>query len=127
MRRDVVDDPHARRFELRHRVGRRRLDQVDLSRQQRIGSRQRFRHRNQNQLVDFRNPLLVPVILVLRQFGEFARHQFCKFERSCAGRLAGKLVPVLAELFVLRGAGDQEPEHLVREERLDGLGRDFHG
>ena len=121
MRRDVVDDPHSGRFELRHRIRRRSFDQVDLSREQRVGSCQRFRHRDQDQLVDFRNPLLVPVIRILRKLGEFARHQFGQFERAGAGRLAGELVPVLAELFILRGAGDQEPEHLVREERVDFL------
>ena len=127
MRRDVVDDPHARGFELRHRVGRRRFDQIDLASQQRVGSGQRLRHRNQDQLVDFRNPLLVPVIGVLRQFGEFARHELGQLERSGAGRLAGELVPVLAELFVLRRAGDQEPEHLVGKEGIDRLGGDLDG
>ena len=125
MRRDVVDDPHAGGFQLRHRVRRRRLDQVDLARQQRIGARQRFRHRHQDELVGLRNPLLVPVVRVLRQLGEFARHQLGQFERSGAGGLAGELVPVLAELFVLRGAGDQEPEHLVGEEGVDRLGGDL--
>ena len=127
MRRDVVDDPHAGGFQLRHRVRRRRFDQIDLARQQRIGARQCFRHRDQDQLVGLRNPLLVPVVRVLGEFGEFARHQFCQFERSGAGGLAGELVPILAELFILRGAGDQEPEHLVGEEGIDGLGGDFDG
>ena len=127
MRRDVVDDLHAGGFELRHRIRRRRLDQVDLARQQRIGARQRFRHRDQHDLVGLRNPLLVPIVGVLREFGEFARHQFCQLERPGAGGLAGELVPVLAELFILRGARDQEPEHLVGEEGIDRLGRDLDG
>ena len=78
-------------------------------------------------LSTFGNPLLVPVIRVLRQFGQFARHQLGQFERAGARRLACELVPVLAELFILRGAGDQEPEHLVGEEGIDGLGGDLDG
>ncbi len=125
MRRDVIDDPHACGFQLRHRIGRRRFDQVDLSGQQRVGSGQRFRHRDQDQLVDFRDPLLVPVIRILRQFSQFARHQFRQLERSGARRLACEFIPVLAEFFVLRGAGHQKPQHLIREERIDGLGGDL--
>ncbi len=125
MRRDVVDDLHAGGFELRNRIRRRRLDQIDLTRQKRIGARQRFRHRDQHDLVGLRKALLVPIIGVFGQLGEFARHELGQLERAGAGRLAGELVPVLAELFILRGARDQEPEHLIREERIDGLGGDL--
>ena len=127
MRRDVVDDLHAGGFELRHRIRRRRLDQIDLAGQQRIGARQRFRHRDQHDLVRLRNSLFVPIVGVLGQLGEFARHQFCEFERPGAGSLAGELVPVLAEFFVLRRARDQEPEHLVGKEGVDRFGGDLDG
>ena len=127
MRCDVVDDLHAGGFELRHGIGRRRLDQVDLARQQRVGAGQRLRHRDQHDLVGLRHPLLVPIVGILAELGEFARNQLGQLERSGAGGLAGELVPVLAELFILRGAGDQEPQHLVGEEGIDGLGRDLDG
>jgi hypothetical protein len=104
MRGDVVDDLHARGLELRHGVGRRRFDQIDLAREQRIGARQCFRHRHQHELVDFRNPLLVPIVCVLGELGEFARHQLGQLERAGAGRLACEFVPILAELLILRRA-----------------------
>ena len=125
MGRDVVDDLHAGGLELRHRIRRRRLDQVDLAREQRVGAGQRLRHRDQDHLVDLGQPLLVPIVVVLAELGELARHEFCQLERTGAGRLFGKLVPVLAELLILRGARDQEPEHLVGKEGIDRLGRDL--
>ncbi|MBA7698870.1 hypothetical protein ES703_107553 [subsurface metagenome] len=125
MRRDVVDDLHAGGLQLRHGIGCRRFNQVHLPCEQRIGAGQRFRHRDQDHLVDFGKALLVPIVGVLRELGELARHQFCQFERPGAGGFLRKLVPILAELFILRRAGDQEPEHLVGEEGIDGLGGDF--
>jgi hypothetical protein len=78
-------------------------------------------------LVDLRNPLLVPVVWFFVSSASSRGTSFGQLERPGARGLAGELVPVLAELFVLRGARDQEPEHLVGEERVDGLGGDLDG
>ncbi|MGY4412804.1 hypothetical protein ACVWW4_004540 [Bradyrhizobium sp. LB7.1] len=126
MRRDVVDELHAGRLELRHGIRRRRFDQVHLAGEQRVGAGQRLRHRHQHELVDLGNALLVPIIRILRELGELARHQFRQFEWAGPGGLARELVPILAELVVLRGARHKKPEHLVGKEGIDRLGGDLH-
>ena len=108
---------------MRHCVRRGRLDQIDLACEQRVGARQCFRHRHQHELVGFRNARFVPVIGVLCELGQFARHEFRQLEWSGAGWRHGELVPVLANFFVLRRAGDQKPQHLIRKQRVDGFGR----
>ncbi len=125
VRRHIGDDLHAGRLELGHRVGRRRLDQVDLAREQRVDARQRLRNRNENQPIDLGNAGLVPIVGVLHELGALTRNEPRQLEGPGARRLARELLPVAADLLVLRRARHQEPEHLVRKDRVDLLGGDL--
>ena len=127
MRRHVLHDPELLRGKLRHHVGRRRLDEVDLTVEQRIGARHCVGDRDQHDAVGLRQPGLVPVGRVLHEIGALARHQLVELERAGARGLHRDLGPVAAELLPLRRAADQEPRQLVGEQRVDALGGDLDG
>src|SRR6266487_2192900 len=40
---------------------------------------------------------------------------------------SGSGTRISLSVFGMRGAGNQEPQHLIGEERVDGLGRDLNG
>ena len=106
-------------------VGRRPVDHVDGAGDQRGAAAGILRRADQDEAVDLGDALGIPVGLVLHQLGALARHEAGELERAGARRLHGELVPVLAELLPLRRARDQEPQELIREERIDRLGLDL--
>ncbi len=127
VRRHVLHDLHAGLGQTVHRVGCRRLDEVDRAGQQSGRARRALGCDHEDHAVGLGNTLGIPVGLVLDQLGALAWHQTGELERAGARRLRRELVPVLAELLELRRARHQEPEHLVGEERIDDLGLHLHG
>ena len=125
MRRHVLHDLELLRRELRHHVGRWRLDDVDLAVEQRVGARHRVGDRDQHDAIGLGNARLVPVGGVLHQIGTLARYQLVELERARARGLRGDLGPVAAEFLPLGGAADQEPRQLVRKQRVDVLRGDL--
>ncbi len=127
VRCDVLHDLHAAPGQSVDGIGRRRLDQVDAARQQRRRAGRGLRRADQHHAVRLRQTLGIPVGPIGYQLDPFARHQAGKLERAGARWLRRELVPVLAELLELGRTGNQEPQHLIGEERVDRLGLHLHG
>jgi len=122
---DIAHHLEAPLPELVQRIGRRGFDDVDLAVDEGIGAGQGVGDGHQHDAVGMGQAGLVPVAWVAHQLGAFTRHQLVEPERAGARGLAGHLVPVAAQLVPLRGAADQEPGQLVREQGIHILGGDF--
>jgi len=126
MRRDVLHDAVFAGGELRHHVGRRCLNQIDLTVEQRVGTRHRVGNRHEHQSIGFGNARFVPVGGVFHQLGALARHQLVELEGAGARRLHRHFRPVFAQLVPLHRAADEEPWQLIREQRVGVFGGDGH-
>ena len=82
----VAHDLEARLLQARHRVGRGRLDPVDLARAQRRGARRRLGDWQQHHLVELGHARLVPILLVGRQLGAGLRLERRHLPRAGARR-----------------------------------------
>ncbi len=125
MRNGVGRNRHAGRLELVHGVGRRALGPVDPPGQQRGRSGRHFRNRQQDQPVELRDAVLVPVVLVRQQLEALTRHELRQLPRTGARRILAERVPVLAELFILRLRGHQQARQLIGKQRIRFFGREF--
>ena len=98
----------ALRLDLRDGVGRRRLDPVDLARQQRRGAGAGLRHRQQDDAVDLRLALGIPVVVVLDVFHALARRELVHLERPRARSVGGEGGPrLLGPLGRIADAGQR--------------------
>ena len=126
MRVNVGDDVHAGRLELRHCIGRRRFDPVDLAGEQRRDARGRVGHREQHQALTFRYTRGIPVVRVTMQQRPIPRGEAVEDPRSGAGRRLRELIPIAAQFLPTRRAGYVDVRHLVGEYRIRLVGRDLH-
>src|SRR5215475_6734644 len=111
----VQGNGKAGALELGNGVGRWHLDPVDLTAAQRGEARGRLRHGQEHELVDLRPALDVPIGLVGLQLEPLAGHELGHAEGAGAGRLLGKLAPVL-ELLPLGRRHDQHVAELIGHE-----------
>ena len=126
MRRDVFHDPRAGLAKPRNDVWGGRFYQIHLPGQQRIGTGDGLRRAYQHNTVHLRHARGVPIIGIAQQFGTRARHQPPHAEGTRARGFIGEAFPGTAKPFILRGRGNQEPQHLIREDAVHRLGGDLH-
>ena len=82
-------------LDLLHRIRRRRLDPIDLVRQQRCRPRAGLRHRQQDDARDLRLPIGIPIVVVLDVLHPLARREGRHLEGARARRIGGERRPRL--------------------------------
>ena len=91
-------------FELRDRVGMRRLDPIDLSGQKRSGPRICFWNWNEHVTVELGGAFRISIISVLHEFGpRLARHETIEPPGTGSRRVSCECLPALAYRVELRG------------------------
>ncbi len=115
----VGDDRHAALLQARYGVRRRHLDPIDLAGEQGGGPGRRFRHREQQHLIELRHARLVPVAVEAAELHTLARHDAIDLKRTSARRIEPYFTVALPSFSHWVGPRIEDVGHVVGKQRVD--------